>query len=736
MHYNCTKKFLSLTNKNNIIAMNLKKLDAVFERYGYDLKHTTPNYRIYVLPQGMYYGAEIVPIDTDEDLSSITEQYSKLGYACKINHFADEKAAEDYLFKGFFQTQLANKKIEKRYSEFAQKQIRHYGDKNIKYEYIHVPYISNDIIANNEVGQNIIQDVGDIIKRQGAHLIVIEAAAGFGKTCTAFELFYSFKNRTDFIKPLFTELSRNREAKKFKYVLWSEIESEYNSLIKSDLVIYNIQQGKIPLIIDGFDELLSKNIDTGKGEKINDFEQVETMLSTIGELLKSNAKIILTSRKTAIFSGEEFNSWVESYENAFSVIRFQIEKPEVKHWLPRPRLDELYKQQVPLEHISNPVLLTYLRNICDEDFCLLMKDPDSLVDKYFEYLLTREQERQNLVIPPKDQLLIFKNLTKSFALFDVACETRSFVKELIIDENDSLLKHYRTLSPSKPTLEELADTLTNHALLDRIGNNDYIGFINEFIHGILFGEVLLSKGVDFLEKEVSLPEDLLERAIVSFSYEKKEKRELLWEMLNVLKLRLSSSLKMLMDTNLKNLVYGQFKSASFNSINFQNISFIKENCNFDNCIFTDSKFDNCIFDVSAFVNTGFIGCKFINCTVQICCTDSLMENNSTYCYGCEDFGNDFISDFSKSEIIEYDRCADSESVIDYEQIILSKYFRVDGKTPRMKLISLIKEEIPEQEREYAFEIFYKLKKAGYIRTNGNNSHISQEGIIFYNKTYR
>ena len=46
------------------ITMDIKKLDAVFERYGYELKQSSPNYRIYVLPQGMYYGAEIVPINT------------------------------------------------------------------------------------------------------------------------------------------------------------------------------------------------------------------------------------------------------------------------------------------------------------------------------------------------------------------------------------------------------------------------------------------------------------------------------------------------------------------------------------------------------------------------------------------------------------------------------------------------------------------------------------------------
>lgn len=499
--------------------MDIKLLDNIFKIYGYELKDSSSDYRIYVLLQGMYYGAEIIPL-TNKDLSDIVEQYSKLGYACNINKLVSEDEVENYLFKGFFQTQLANKKIEKRYLDFTKKQIKHYGDSNIRYQYINVPYVSNDIDKINHGDDSIVLDVTNILKRKGAHLIIIEAAAGFGKTCTAFELFYSFKNRTDSIKPLFTELSRNREAKRFKYVLWSEIEAEYNSLIKSNLVIYNIQKGRIPLIIDGFDELLSKNIDSGKGDKINDFEQVETMLSTIGELLKGDAKIILTSRKTAIFSGEDFNTWVESYSNTFSVVRFQIEKPEVKHWLSVSRLEALNNQQVPLEHISNPVLLTYLKNIPDAEFDTLIKESNSLIDKYFEYLLTREQERQHLYIPPTDQLIIFKNLSKDFALFNVTCDNRNFVKELIIDDNEALLKKYRLLTPNKPTIEELADTLTNHALLDRIGSNDYVGFINEFVYGILLGNALIENDSSFRE-EKNLPEELIEQAVTAFNYQTK-----------------------------------------------------------------------------------------------------------------------------------------------------------------------------------------------------------------------
>ena len=713
--------------------MDINFLDHIFKTYGYELKDSSSDYRIYVLLQGMYYGAEIIPL-TNNDLSEVVEQYSKLGYACNINKLTSEDEIETYLFKGFFQTKLADKKIEKRYSDFAKKQIKHYGDSNVKYQYINVPYISNDIDKTNHGDDSIILDVNNILKRKGAYLIIIEAAAGFGKTCTAFELFYSFKNRTDSIKPLFTELSRNREAKRFKYVLWSEIEAEYNSLIKSNLVIYNIQKGRIPLIIDGFDELLSKNIDSGKGEKINDFEQVETMLSTIGELLKGDAKIILTSRKTAIFSGEDFNTWVESYSNTFSVIRFQIEKPEVKHWLSTDRFEALNNQQVPLEHISNPVLLTYLKNIPDSEFKILIKEPNSLIDKYFEYLLTREQERQHLYIPPVDQLTIFKKLSKDFTLFNVTCDNRNFVKELIIDDNEALLKKYRLLTPNKPTIEELADTLTNHALLDRVGNNDYVGFINEFVFGILLGNVLI-ENENFLKEENSLPEELIEQAITAFNYQTSEKKIELWSSLIQLQAKISISLKMLMDINLRNQIFDNFKSRSFNSLTFTKVLFINESCTFVDCIFTDSKFEDCIFQSNVFTNTSFIGCKFINCSIDVDTQIMNNENCGVYCYGCEDFDSKFIKEFScnKNRITNN---SNEESPKDYQQIILSKFFRVDGKTPRMKLISTLKDEISEYDREKAFEIFHKLKKEGYIRTNGNNSHISPEGIIFYNKTYR
>lgn len=215
------------------------------------------------------------------------------------------------------------------------------------------------------------------------------------------------------------------------------------------------------------------------------------MLSTIGDLLKGEAKIILTTRKTAIFTGAEFSEWVDSYNGAFDVVRFQLDKPNIREWLSSERFDAIQSKRIPLTSISNPVLLTYLRNISINEFNSLLENPESLTSKYFEHLLNREKERQFISIRWEDQMVLFENLAHAFAQFDITGESRSFVKELLIEYNKPQLLYFRESMTTKQTLEELADTLTNHALLDRASNKDSISFVNEFVFGYLLGMSLL-----------------------------------------------------------------------------------------------------------------------------------------------------------------------------------------------------------------------------------------------------
>ncbi len=709
--------------------MNVEHLDRLFQEYGYDVKEKTTSYRVYLLNQGMYHGAEIQIMDDSTDANPILERYSKLGYHAKQQRFKSIEQAESYLFKGFFNTQTTVNDINRRYSEFAANQVKHYCNHGIKYQYISMPYsIYSEGVEDTINGtSDIISAIKEAINRKGAHLVVVEAAAGFGKTCTAYEVYKSFLENSEYQKPIFTELSRNRDAKHFKYILWSEIDKEKDTTAKQELVVYNIKKGKIPLIIDGFDELLSKNIDNGKIGQLNEFEQVETMLSTIGDLLTDEAKIILTSRKTAIFAGVEFGDWVDSYNGNFDVIRFQLEKPNIKQWLSTERYDEIIGKNVPLDSISNPVLLTYLRNISEEDFGDLLIYPETITDKYFEHLLNREKVRQNLIIRWEDQMQIFENLAKSFVDFDITGENRNFVKELIIEYNKSCLLYYKELMPTKQTLDELADTLTNHALLDRVGNKDFITFVNEFIFGYLLGKSIEKDQTIFLPKLTQLPEHLIELAIYAYKYSSNDDKLKLWNKFSVVKDKMSLYLAITTDCILLKKIRGNYKCAGLNSFHFEDINIFSEECNFVESSFVDCVFEGCTFDVNAFCCVTFTGCKFINCKVR---TNSASTSNNIHCYGCDDYNTGFIS--SLIEVIPSSILQKQEE-LNLEIEILGKYFKVDGKTPKMRYISALRKEFGEQDLDVIFAAFDLLKKKGMILIDGNNSHISRAGIAYFHK---
>ena len=708
--------------------MNNEQLDALFKEYGYEIKEQNDSFTVFVLNQGMYHGAEIL-LMKDIDVSSIFNRYSILGYHVKKQRFNTVEQAEDYLFNGFFNTQTTANDIKRRYDTFASNQIKHYHDDSISYKYINMPYaIFRDQSDEGEDGLiDIVSSIKSNLQKKGAHLIIVEAAAGFGKTCTAYEVYRSFINDSNSQKPIFTELYRNRDAKQFKYILWSEIDQEKDTTVKKDLVEYNIKKGRIPLIIDGFDELLSKDIDSGDTSQLNEFEQVETMLSTIGDLLTDEAKVILTSRKTAIFAGTEFEEWVDSYNGEFDVVRYQLYKPDIKEWLSQSRYNEIVQKNVPIESISNPVLLTYLRNVDETSFNNLLMKPEAITEKYFEYLLNREKARQDLIIKWEDQMLIFENLAKVMAELDITGDTRSFIKEIIKDYNKSKLLYYKDLSPNKQTLDELVDTLVNHALLDRIGNKDYITFVNEFVFGYLLGKSILRENPSFLKNLNPFPDYLIELVIEAFNYSSKDDKSRLWDRLSVVKDRMTFNLAVNIDSSLLGKINDKYNCEGLTSFVFENIKFYNEDCLLKDISFVDVSFIRCEFDLDVFVNVTFTGCVFKDCTIR---NDNTLENKQNiYCYGCEDFNNGIIAKLeARNELI-----IDQKEDVNLEIQLLSRYFKVDGKTPKMRHISSIRKDFVESELNAVFATFDSLKKRGLLKVDGNNSHISKTGISYYQK---
>lgn len=706
---------------------DIGELDKLFLQYGYTLQDQREVCRVYLLRQGMYYGAEIVIFDGSEQ-QELANEYSGAGFSVKRQHFKSLDEAEEYLFRGFFKTDVSRLEIQSRYRDFAEKQVRPYGkDLDICYKFIQMPFsVYKDNYDEGKEGDHLLNTIFQQIEAPGAHLIIVEAAAGYGKTCTSYELYHSFLERESqrAIKPIFTELSRNRDAKQFKYVLWSEIDKEKATTAKQDLVVYNIRKGRIPLIIDGFDELLSKDIDSGSDEGLDEFQQVETMLSTIGNLLQEEAKIILTSRKTAIFAGAAFEQWIESFNGAFDVMRIQLERPRIDSWLSQERFHKITDAGIPLHHIANPVLLTYLRNITEEMFADVLSTPGDITMKYFQFLLSREKERQDLIIPVNDQMAIFEQLALTFLEYDIMGDTRQFVKELIVDYNKPLLMQYKELSPKPIQLSELADTLTNHALLDRTGNKDYVAFVNEYVFGYLLGRALLRLGVDCLKTQEPLSEDILERAVLSFKYAKDKDRLELWGKLNPLKTRMSAPHILTMEGILIHRITDDFVDCSFNSLSFEDVDFNERGGKFCRATFVDCTFKNCLFSVSAFSQTYFTGCKFKGCTLAT----SAEPGGSVHFFGCDDYHSKFIAGFNIAPIT-----VAVEDMKPLEIQILAKYFKVDGRTTKMKYVSYIRNEFPEDRADEVSNVFESLRKNKYIQVYGNNSFITQAGINHYHK---
>jgi len=278
----------------------IKELDELYIRYGYEPRKNNTN-RVYLFTKSIYNGADIVKTGSDEEAEVLKIQYANSGYAVKVRSYKNIEEAEDYLFRDFFKADGVIQNLKRRYESFVGKLMNNLPE-NEKYQYIRssYDYTNYNLEHDDKKTISIRADddsnalVGAITKQINEHvgplLIIIEAAAGYGKTCTAYEILNEFISIPTNKLPFFTELSRDRKASIFKHILAFEIEEQFSNRVDSNVVIYQIKKGRIPLIIDGFDELISKDFSFSS----NQFEQVESMLSTIVDLLTDNAEILIT----------------------------------------------------------------------------------------------------------------------------------------------------------------------------------------------------------------------------------------------------------------------------------------------------------------------------------------------------------------------------------------------------------------------------------------------------------
>lgn len=660
--------------------LSKKDVTDLYLKYGFEKGPAFDQYLVFFSQRGYFQNAEIVILRDDFDSDVIDKsEYENLGYSVRIKRFPNIITAHDALFGGFFNTSNSNRRLLTEYNSFCEQQSRKLA--NNKYEYICGTFVENGILQSGDIITRILK----IFSSDNCQLIILEASAGYGKTCTSFETIKQLITDIPTKIPLLAELSKNRKASVFRYVLLSEIDQKF-PMLSSELVTSEIQEGRIFLIIDGFDELLSKGYSNQQDTEKTAGKDAQTMLDTIAQLIPNNSKtkILLTSRKSSIFVGEEFDNWVTERLDGCNITRLQLSPPSLRDWIGPEKLELLEMQNITLNSILNPVLLTLLRNEPVESFKEKYTSNDRMIEEYLTLLLQREQTRQSLPLNVDEQISIMKDLAAQMVQYDISTENVDFMKSILLDivtpNLEDYLNRYDFLpdtSEAKPTETEFLTKLSQHALLDRISTqNNLIGFINEFIFGLMIADAVI---------EYRLPVDeldgkYLDIAVTAYSSCSLEKRKSLYDMIAPTLSKQTAQRHVSAEMNLIETISGQYTGEYFDSVLFGKNLNILNASTFKECIFSDCIFVQCKMNTDAFLTCQFYNCSFYDNAIS---SGQVVDCELIFlaCAGHETFAS-----------LAYRDKPASNNDINYERIVLEQFWKpgYDIAEPRRAYHSLLK----------------------------------------------
>lgn len=648
------------------------KIIELFNKYGFEYREnaSSTNFLAFTYKSGFFHNAELVSLNyenketLDAEMEKSLKSLESLGFSTKKSFYRTFEEIEENLFNGFFNVKEWKEKIKNEYLDHTLKIL-----KILPKEAVHYQYINSSYIKNNELGlnRNIVDDICSNLETTGPLLTIVEAPAGFGKTCTSFEIINQLaksSNRRTPI-PFFTEFSRDRQARIFSHIFIREVDKTFSS-VNSEVVIEEVKSGRIVVVLDGFDEILHDNSNQTIDNIENNFENAEPMLETIGELLVNNAKVILTSRRSAIFDGEVFNDWLARYDQKFKINRYKIEKPEIKDWLTFSRLDRLSNAGLDVYKLANPVLLSYLRFVSDETFDLLCNQPNKIVEQYFTSMLEREMDRQELRMNPEQQSKFLALIAEDMCENNYTSDTKEKLISTIKNKASNILNDVRTLYSAKerPTLDKLATTLSNHAFFDRSSSDDNkIEFINEFV----FGNYIASNIIECQDDWVASDERFVEPAVLAYVPRDTDSRFLLWNKLDLMKEFLDSSSRMKFEGLLTNKIDDEvYNQSEITSLNIKNVSIFASN-SINGSIFNECVFYSSNINFENFKDVTFLNCSFWDCNLVI---DENLELNFFNCKSNDKLPT--ISDDDDDSNLPPNPLIDTYNLNDIEIYILDK----------------------------------------------------------------
>lgn len=684
-------------------SKEVEKIIALYTLYEFEIKEKNRDYIVFQYTKGYFQNIEIVVLSSNYDIANVKKQYEEVGFSINIKVFTSIEDMHEKLFNGFFKLDSMKRKIQNTYTQFCEMQTLKRVIKE-PYEYIECNYTINSIPSTNELTSFISKKFDE----EKSSLIIIEAAAGFGKTCSSYQILHTLAEKYDKRIPLLAELSKNRTASIFRYVLLSEIDANFSGL-RYQLVEEEIKNGRIILIIDGFDELLSKSIEKQREDNSEQIKDAKTMLDTIACYLTGNSssKVILTSRKSSIFTGEVFDNWIQKRGLSCSIDRIQLGAPNPAKWIGEEKADCLKQHMPELYSMANPILLDTIRNIPVDQ--LAQKTNDNIIDCYFETLLSREQERQALIMTESEQIDTMQKLAAQFVELNISSEEPSVISEIFelileSDLDDYVKKYENKISFSKenvPSKDEFLSKLVHHAFLDRISvNKNNIGFINEFTFGWLIGEAIIKRLLDVHK----LTYKYLDIASTAFSLRSKSKREALYNSVKPIILKFEDNQRLYLESKLLCHAASGYSGVTLNSLTFNEQFLFNSESQFLNCSFYDCTFDKCRISLNAFLECQFVNCIFYDVRFI---DESDIDNQLMFisCKGHEDF---------RAKASEYS--SKIEEGKNYKRVLLEQFWKIgkDKADPRCGICTVYRG-ISKNDIKYIDDALKELIDSGLIK---------------------
>lgn len=636
------------------------KIIDLFSGYGFEYRtdFSTDDSMVFTIKQGIFDNAAILKFPSTNTRKSIHNELEDLGFQVKEYSHTTLEDLENKLFSGFFSIAKTKKNFIRDYEEHIEKIKISFPETESTYSYISTPYSKNSNEQHSE--DSVLADLKSELFVAGPRLVLIEAAAGFGKTCTAYEIAKMISEENENHIVLFAELSRDRQAKIFSHVLHKELARSFPA-VSTDLVLREIKNGRVIVVLDGFDELLKE-----RDEEDLLFEKSQAMLETIAEILHGEAKVILTTRKTAILQGDDFDEWIGTHTNDFDFVRYSLKEPSIRHWLPAERLELLEQSRINIKNIANPVLLTFLKFINDTQFSEILEDPDSIVDKYFSSMFTREIKRQDLELTIEEQSQVLKRLAQNMMAYDYTRDSKENIINYFSQTEINLIEESRARydMDSRPTYEEMVDRFSNHALLDRSKTDNKIGFINDFV----LGHFVALDLNDSSSKGWVAESKFVEAAINSFSSRSLASRLDIWNKLTEALQFIPPAEKIQLELRLLDRASGDINLVQFNDVIFDTNEFFTDAL-VSNCYFHECTFKDCNFNFSQMHYCIFHSCTFYDCT-------SVGINTTNELVSCEQFGAEFICNGEEEQTTN----TASENNEDVKSYILEKFWPIGKET--------------------------------------------------------